>query len=171
MSIKKSHAKCSGCGGLLVFDAKSQNLICNNCNSQVEITKEFSNDKKKFTTDILTSKREKTTCNCTNCGASLNVEEKEISKKCPYCESSFVIEKEDINGLVPDLLIPFQYNKESAIEKYKAGVKKRKFLPNKFKKSPNLDSIFGTYIPVFSFDATTDSKYDGVLETDPLQMY
>lgn len=163
MSIKKSHAKCSGCGGMLIYDAKSQNLVCKSCSSQTEINKIPNFSKNDYSETIVASSRKKTTCNCSNCGASLEVEEREITKKCPYCESNFVVENQDINGLIPDLIIPFQFNKESAIQKYKSGVKKKHFLPNKFKKSPNLDNISGTYLPSFSFDTVTDSIYNGRL--------
>lgn len=161
MSIKKTHAKCSGCGGMLEFDAKTQSLVCKNCKSLIEIEKVPSIDKNIYTENITSSKRENKTSNCTNCGASLNIEEREITKTCPYCNSNFVLENEEINGLIPDLIIPFALSKESAIEKYKLNAKKKHFVPNKFKKSPNLDNIYGTYIPSFSFDATTDSIYNG----------
>jgi len=166
MSIKKSHAKCDGCGGMLVYDPKNQNLVCKNCHTQTEIIKENSSAKKDYSDFITTSKRSTSYTNCFNCGAKLEVKEQEITKTCPYCESNFVIDNKDLSGLTPDLIIPFQFNKESAIEKYKTNVKKKNFLPNKFKKSPNLDSIWGTYIPIFSFDANTFSNYEGVLETD-----
>ena len=53
-----------------------------------------------------------------------------------------------------------------AIEKFKEGVKKKHFLPNKFKKSPSFSSITSTYISSFSFDSNTTSQYEGTLAED-----
>lgn len=161
MGIKKSHAKCSGCGGMLVFDPSSQSLVCKNCHTLTEIKRLQSSEKNAYCENIISNNKTKKNSNCSNCGAKIEVKNLEITQKCPYCDSVFVLENEEINGLVPDLIIPFQFNKETAIQKYKDGVKKKHFLPNKFKKSPNLDNINAQFLPSFSFDTTTDSSYNG----------
>jgi len=161
MNQQKSHAKCSGCGGMLIFDPISQNLSCKNCHSLTEIKKIPNFDKNDYLETITSSENKTKNSNCSNCGAKIEVKNLEITQKCPYCDSVFVLENNEINGLVPDLIIPFQFNKEIAIQKYKDGVKKKHFLPNKFKKSPNLDNINAQFLPSFSFDTTTDSSYNG----------
>lgn len=163
MAIKKTHIKCSGCGNFLTFDPASQNLKCNTCLSLEEIEKIPSIEKNIYSENIKENIRENATCNCSSCGAGLELKEREITKTCSYCNSGFVVENEEINGLIPDLIIPFQFNKQTAIQKYIEGVKKKHFLPNKFKKSPNLDNILGTYVSSFSFDTNTDSTYSGRL--------
>lgn len=166
MSIKKTNARCTGCGGSLIFDSKSQNLICKNCNSQIEIDKVNKLIKKDYTCSSETSSIKGKSTNCSSCGALLEIKEREITKTCPYCNNNFVLELEEINGLKPDLIIPFQFDKKEAIEKFKQGVKKKHFLPNKFKKSPNFSKIDGTYISSFSFDSKTQSSYSGRLAKD-----
>ncbi|MBE5745723.1 MAG: hypothetical protein E7359_00325 [Clostridiales bacterium] len=163
MKIKKNHSKCSSCGGNLVYDAKSQNLFCNNCNRTIEIEKINCIDKKDYNLTTNTINNERKTTNCSSCGAQIEIKEREITKTCPYCNNNFVLEINEINGIKPDLIIPFQFNKEEAIEKYKLGVKKKFFLPNKFKKSADFSSIYGTYISSFSFDSYTKSTYNGRL--------
>lgn len=163
MSIKKTNAKCSGCSGDLVFNPNTQSLFCKNCKSETEIDKISSIEKKDYTPLNEIDNNEKKSTNCFNCGAKLDINEREITKTCPYCNNNFVLELEEIKGLKPDLIIPFQFDKDTAIEKYKQNVKKKFFLPNKFKKSPDYSTISGTYISSFSFDSFTESQYKGRL--------
>lgn len=169
MSVKKSNSKCLGCGGELKFSPESQALVCTICgrNHKFNINNnvlKFVYDKEKLKS-IDKSKSVKTT-NCSNCGASLSVNEREITKTCPYCESNFVLDKTEIVGLKPNSIIPFTFSKEKAIQYYKKNVKHKWFLPNKFKKNPNVDNVNGTYISCFSFDSNTVSEYNGALSID-----
>jgi len=85
MKIKKNHSKCSSCGGNLVYDAKSQNLFCNNCNRTIEIEKINCIDKKDYNLTTNTINNERKTTNCSSCGAQIEIKEREITKTCPYC--------------------------------------------------------------------------------------
>ena len=89
--------------------------------------------------------------------------EREITKICPYCGSNFVLNENEIVGLKPNCVIPFAFDKEKAIEYYKKNVKHKYYLPNKFKKEPNVESVFGTYISCGSFDCSTKSSFDGAI--------
>lgn len=169
MSVKKSNIKCLGCGGELKFSPQEQALVCKNCGRVHKF--ETKNNVLKFDFDaqnLVETNQEKTkkTTNCANCGALLEVEEREITKKCPYCESNFVLDKSEISGLKPNNIIPFAFSKEKAIEYYKKNVKHKWLLPNKFKKNPNIDNVSGTYISCFSFDSNTSSNYSGALSID-----
>lgn len=109
----------------------------------------------------------KTTTNCPNCGAKFQQNAQNITLSCPYCGTKFVKNNEEFSGLKPNNIIPFAFDKQKAIEFYKQNVKHKWFLPNKFKKNPNVDTVSGTYISCFSFDSFTISTYSGVLvETD-----
>ena len=165
MSVKKTNIKCLGCGGDLVFSGNHQVLLCKNCartqNFDVKknITKiDYANN---LEGDVKNNKPK--TTNCKNCGAKLEIKNREITKTCPYCSSNFVLDKSEIVGLKPNNIIPFAFSKEKAIEYYKKNVKHKWFLPNKFKKNPNIDHVNGTYISCFSFDSDTSSKYSGAL--------
>lgn len=163
MIVKKTNAKCAGCSGDLSFDPSTQHLICTNCKSEKDFEKIHSLDKSDYIINADNLNNEKKSTNCVNCGAKLEINEREITKQCPYCNNNFVLELDEISGLKPDLIIPFQFDKNTAIEKYKKNVKKKLFLPNKFKKSPSFTSIYGTYISSFSFDSHTESEYKGRL--------
>lgn len=160
----KTNIKCLGCGGELVYSISHHALFCPNCGRTLKFKAENGVIKKEYfdNLDNQTNNEEKTT-NCSSCGAKLKVNNREITKTCPYCSSNFVLDRSEIVGLKPDVILPFALDKIRAIEKYRQNVKKKWFLPNKFKKTPNLDNINGTYISCFIFDSKTHSSYSGTL--------
>ena len=103
---------------------------------------------------------------CSSCGSNIVLNALEVSSICPYCGSPCVIDESVDIGLKPDYIIPFKYSTEQVKELYKKGMKRKWFIPNKFKKSPPMDHIKGIYIPTFAFDAHTESDYSGILEED-----
>lgn len=160
--IKKSNNKCLNCGGNLIFSPQFEALYCNNCKSITKIIANKNNKKYNYVNNEVSEENNKSTStNCTNCGAFIQLDKREITKTCPYCDTNFVVDEKDIQGIKPTSVIPFSFDKEKAVEYYKNGIKKKHFLPNKFKASPSIDSIYGTYISCFSFDTDTFSKYSG----------
>ncbi len=168
-TIKSNQNKCATCGGILKFSPKDRALKCESCGGieKIDIKKEF--DKHYFDEDVKKSKEynefKKTNkvFKCSSCGSNVILNSLEISKLCPYCSSPCVIDpKEDI-GLKPDGIIPFKFGRKEASELYKKGIKKKWFLPNKFKKKPPIDEMKGVYVPSFSFDANASTTYYGKL--------
>lgn len=160
----KTNTKCLGCGGELTYSVTHHALYCPNCGRTLKFKVESGIIKKDYSPNLDKQiNNEKKTTNCACCGAKLDVKEREITKTCPYCGSNFVLDRSEIVGLKPDVIAPFMLDKNQAIEKYRQNVKRKLFLPNKFKKTPNLDKINGTYISCFMFDSKTSSTYNGTL--------
>lgn len=166
--MQHTNTKCLGCGGELNFSPNTQTLVCKNCQKQQKINSKKGIIKVDYSKQSQqeTKQSSTTTINCQSCGAKLTIKTNDYSGICPYCNSNFVNNTSTITGLKPNSIIPFNFDKEKAIEYYKAGVKKKFFLPNSFKKSPALDKITGTYIPCFSFDADTHSHFDGKISIE-----
>lgn len=100
---------------------------------------------------------------CTNCGATTVISRSELSKECPFCGTSNVVECEEMSGMRPDAVLPFLLTKEDAKERVVKWAKKKVFAPSKFKKSVNPEGMRGNYSPAFTFDADTYTRYSGVL--------
>lgn len=164
---KNLNRKCAGCGGNLNFSPDKQALVCDKCKSIYNIYADKNYKKISFNTSLENNvNKTQKNFNCPSCGAIINSSVREISTTCPYCNTNFVLNKENITGLKPNAIIPFTFNKQKAIEYFKKGIKKKYFLPNAFKKSPNLDKVSGTYISCFSFDSNTHSTYDGKISIE-----
>lgn len=162
-------SRCSSCGGNLVFSPKNQCLMCEKCSSispihsNINILKHNYDDYLKGESNETSSLPKKDITNCSTCGASINMKGLEYSGKCPYCDTSLVLNssKDNINI---DAIIPFKIDKDNLYEIYRQNVSKKWFIPNTFKKKPPMDKVKGYYIPSFSFDANSYSEYRGVLE-------
>lgn len=169
--LKRKSQKCPSCGGNMAFSPKDKGLKCVFCESVVPLTYDYDVKKHPYDSDAenLVDYKQFTQENkvfkCSNCGANVVLNSLEVAKRCPYCGSGYVAETDEMAGLQPDAIVPFKYSKDESTNLYVKKIKKKWFLPNKFKKAPPVDNISGVYIPCFSFDANTTTKYTGVLAT------
>lgn len=167
--LKNGNKKCSTCGGILVYSPSDRALRCLECDNVYPI--EASKDIKKHDySDSADSVRavdeweaQNKVMKCSNCGAAIVLNKLEYSKSCPYCSSPNVSPSKELPGLKPDAVVPFMFDKNAAREHFRANVKRRWFLPNKFKKSLPKAQLAGTYCTAFSFDIATHSTYKGRL--------
>ncbi|MEG1499558.1 MAG: hypothetical protein RR400_00590 [Clostridia bacterium] len=170
--LKNEIYKCSSCGGNLIFSPKDQELKCENCSRIFEIGKQNFKDKHTF---LLAKEKEKeylewTSANkvftCKNCGAKIIMKELEIAKVCAYCHSPYIVQEDELPGLVPDAVIPFKIDDKMASSHFAKNAKARFFVPREFKKKMPESEIKKFYVPAFSFDANSSSVYSGILERD-----
>lgn len=168
---KVINQKCEGCGGNMIFSPRTQSLFCPNCRGTRAIDAKMCCPKHTF--EERSSRQgvweeENKIVSCENCGASVVLNKLEYATKCPYCSSSLVVEIPSLPGLTPDSIIPFQFDKTEAAKKFVEGIKKKAFLPNKFKKQLPENEIQGVYVPTFLFDADSQSVYSGILAKDEI---
>lgn len=169
--IEVENSKCKNCGSDLVFDPKCQKLKCARCQSEFPITSEVVTYRADYIPnepDIDTHEwaKAKKEVHCKTCGATFEMKGYEFTRQCPYCESTYVMEKRELYGLKPDAVIPFMISKDQALEKFKEGIKGKFFVPSQFKKNLAKNNIQCLYAPSFTFDNDTSSQYEGVLERD-----
>ena len=170
--IKTNQASCPSCGATMRYSPEKTKLYCENCQTvkdidfQVITSKHDWEAREKNTAQIREWAQETKNLKCPNCGANVILNKLEYSKTCPYCGSSLVGDITELPSIAPDGIIPFIFGEEEAAKKYVKGMRKKWFLPNKFKKAPPTENIHGVYIPSFSYDAITKSKYSGTLATD-----
>jgi len=162
--IVAEYIKCDNCGANMQFNPDTQTLYCDSCGS----SKDFEKDRQvqelaisqAFENDEIYDK-ESSVYSCSNCGANVVVNADEVSSKCPFCQTPFVVKNSDLKGIKPNAIYPFTLGKEKAVEIAKKNVKKRWFCPSKFKKNVNVDNVKAMYVPCFTFDSKTQSVYSG----------
>lgn len=171
LNVASSNVKCKNCGSNVVFDPKTQSLVCPNCDShfpfdkkQEEIKHKIEESKEKDDTKKHDSwAKEMKVVKCDTCGAEIILSGLEISKTCPYCGSDYVTEQSVLPGLKPDVVIPFMFNESDAGDYFVKGIKKKFFAPRALKKKLPANKIHGIYVPTFTFDSDSVTKYQGVL--------
>jgi hypothetical protein len=100
---------------------------------------------------------------CKNCGARPVLPRTTVATTCPYCHSSVVLDADSLGTVKPDSVIPFEVPVENAQSSILAWRKKRYFAPNSFRKKLDIDSVHGVYMPIWTFDFYTTTKYSGTL--------
>ncbi len=120
--------QCPNCGGELVFDIKSQKVICRSCNSK------FRPESLKDSTQAEESSMETTVFTCPNCGGELMAPEGSTVDYCSFC-GSFVTLKSRLEKIRrPEYIAPFKLDEEDCIEAYRKKIKTNIFLPRTYLK-------------------------------------
>ena len=158
-------AKCSSCGANMTFDPVKGSLLCPFCGTEKQILSKTAEelDFKRILEGNNSWGEETHVFRCENCGAKEVLDKSEIATTCSFCGTSHVVATDELSGLKPNAVVPFAIILEQAVEKVKAWARKKIFAPRSFKKSVRPEEVRGIYNPAFSFDADTDSYYQGVL--------
>ncbi|MBQ7884957.1 MAG: hypothetical protein IJ318_02550 [Clostridia bacterium] len=171
-TVKANDCSCPSCGAAMRYRPEIAKLFCENCQTSKDILCEALTQKHDYSDMEKHSKKtrdwqeETKNLKCPNCGANVVLNKLQYSSSCPYCESNLVSSDKQDESIAPDGIIPFLFSDQDASKKYVEGLKKKWFLPNKFKKSPPVESIHGVYVPIFGFDSQTTSRYVGRLAKD-----
>ena len=158
--------KCPQCGATISFDPKSGNLHCDYCGFECELPKadeekavcemDFNAalQKESFEWGI-----EKKSVECKSCGAVSIYDALETAAVCPFCGSNHVMPASDQNSIAPGGVCPFSVTKENAGAAFTKWLSKKFFAPNKAKKSARPDAFQGVYLPYWTYDAQTFSRF------------
>ena len=162
MSMTTLAYNCPNCGAELYFNADKQKMCCEFCLSEYTDEEIKSSDSAKTAENK--ANEAKDFCEhmdeyvCPNCGAEVIADENTAASICTYCHSPIVLKGKLGGQLMPDKIVPFAYGKEEAINKFRAFIKKKWFLPKNFAKKEQLEKISGVYYPFWVTDADTYSE-------------
>ena len=161
--------KCPNCGAALKFDAKSQKIVCEFCGSEFdpEQVKKYNEElsqkaEDKFEWEESTeefSKEESASLNlytCNSCGGEVYADANTSATTCPYCGNPVILKGRLQGALKPDYVIPFKNTNEDLIPVMQKYLKKKIFLPGKFKTENEIKEIKGVYVPFWIHDADVD---------------
>lgn len=159
---KQTHiSKCENCGADMLYDPKTQGLLCPYCSSQKEIVKiptyiRNYNEERELGGVIDDFKQ---VYKCPNCGGEVEFDSYEMATACPFCSATNVVKLKNEKGLKPDGILPFLYTKEMAFEAGKNWIKKKFFAHGAFKKNFKADNLKGVYVPSYLFSSNTYTSY------------
>ncbi|MFD2355572.1 hypothetical protein ACFSTC_49355 [Nonomuraea ferruginea] len=95
---------------------------------------------------------------CPGCGA--RTESDAISKDCQFCGTALVAGSTG-DEIAPEAVLPFALDKGAARDALRTWTRSRWFAPNRLKKVTEAESMKSTYLPHWTFDASTFSHYSG----------
>ena len=116
--------------------------------------------------DIKADAKDIITLKCSSCGAEVVIDTKESAHaRCHWCRHTITINEQIPNGAIPDVVLPFSVTKQTAEEKIKTFVEKRKFFAlTKFKNEFTTENIMGVYFPYMLVDVNAHANLDGTGE-------
>ncbi len=170
-TLKETDRKCPNCGAAMQFDPLRNGLSCAYCGYFEEIpieTNEKGAGKSAEELDLFSESNtegydwgtKSKVIICKSCGAESIYDELQIADVCPYCGSNQVMEaSEDLKTLAPGGVVPFRIDEKKAGGLFTQWIKKRFFCPRKAKQSAKPEAFKGVYLPYWTYDARTTTKY------------
>lgn len=164
--------KCPCCGGALHFESDTQKMKCPYCEAEIE-TEALRQMDELLDDDIPEEITWENTAGgqwdgeesdlrsytCQSCGGQIVTDATTAATQCPYCGNNVVMAGNLSGTLRPDVVIPFQLDKEAAVAAYTKHLKGKVLLPKNFKETNHIREIKGVYVPVWLFDADTKSSF------------
>jgi len=99
---------------------------------------------------------------CTGCGATVLLEDKVVTKECPFCGTHLENKPESAAGMIPpESLVPFAVELRAAREAFTTWLGDLWFAPSELKTVANLGRLSGVYVPYWTYDAMTYTAYRG----------
>lgn len=165
--------KCPSCGGKLEFNAGQQEMVCPFCDSAIDVAalqamdavlnEQQANAGGGFEAQTGEEWSQGETAgmrvyHCQTCGGEVMADETTSATTCPYCDNPVVMSGQLSGVLKPELVIPFKLDKEQAKKALMEHMSGKFLLPKVFKSENHIDEIKGLYVPVWLYEAGTDSQ-------------
>ena len=99
---------------------------------------------------------------CTGCGATVQFDPPQVAGTCPFCAANIVAQPKDSDPLIaPDGVLPFTVPKDQAAARVRDWIASRWFAPDALAAVARPEGIRGMYLPFWTFDAKTNTRYTG----------
>lgn len=175
---------CQGCGARLTFKPGSESLTCEYCGHEQAIAASTSEGSAEGEVAVLPaeivehdfrdarrSARRKPAAelmdggqevNCSSCGATTVLSKQ--AGNCPYCDSPVVASTasaQDEGVIVPESVLPFKLTERHARDEFVKWIKSLWFAPNDLKSRTSAEAVDGVYLPYWTYDSNTTTRYSG----------
>ncbi|MFH5802853.1 hypothetical protein [Alienimonas sp. DA493] len=166
---------CPTCGAALEFHIGSQGLKCPFCGAEetVEQAEDAAVEERDFQA-MLTRLRETHDAGshqydemrevrCRSCGGTVLFAGTVTGTECPYCATPLQLDaaEQAKSRIALDGVLPFQVSEKQAAKNLKEWVASRWFAPNDFRKRGVRGKFNGVYLPYWTFDSLTFTRYHG----------
>ena len=169
----ESRYPCAQCGAQLRFAPGQTELACDHCGHVQAIP--AAGDRKRARAlqehplaqglrDDLpgTEMEEVRTTTCTSCGAQIEFQGAAHATECPFCASPVVVDTGATRLIKPQALVPFQLTEDQARSAMVKWMGSLWFAPSTLLEYARKGrAMNGIYVPFWTFDAATQSRYTG----------
>ena len=162
---------CDNCGSDLRFDPGSHQLICDHCGNTQSIDNDHSTkggirelDFRNALADKLPEAEieETRVLTCPNCGARTEFDADIHAAECPFCATPVVTDTGVDRHIKPRGVLPFELDERQARGALTDWLGSLWFAPNGLREYARKGrKMNGIYVPYWTFDANTKSRYSG----------
>ena len=161
---------CDTCGSDLRYDPEGRRLACDHCGNSQEISggggtggiKEL--DFRAALSDQLSEEEieETNVVTCPNCGAQTAFDSSVHAGECPFCATPVVTDTGTHRHIKPRGLLPFSLDESASRVVLAEWLGSLWFAPSGLMEYARKGrKMNGIYVPYWTFDADTQSRYDG----------
>jgi DNA-directed RNA polymerase subunit M/transcription elongation factor TFIIS len=162
---------CPNCGASLSYKPGTTQLICEHCGSSFEIKGEGQVQDAQKENDLAPAlageaqsslqQEQVYVVKCPACGAETAMEKNIFSSECSFCGSPLTVKPDARTVANPQAVLPFKLEKQAATLQFSNWLRRLWFAPNNLKKIASSDRLNGIYLPFWTYDANTESAYQG----------
>lgn len=164
---------CAQCGAQLRFAPGQLRLSCDHCGHEQGIPASDSSSKAKALREIPLAmgldaepsgaiSQDIRTSHCPGCGAVVEMAGAVTARECPYCATPVVADQKALRRITPQALVPFVLTEDQARDALTKWLGSLWFAPNNLLEFTRKGrAMSGLYVPFWTFDADTASRYSG----------
>jgi DNA-directed RNA polymerase subunit RPC12/RpoP len=159
-----SSYKCGGCGARVEFAPGTNVLRCPYCGHEQQVASAGRAVREHAYAEVLHMQRKPVASLgrafvCQRCGA--HTESNALSDTCQFCGAPLVADAHAGDQIAPEAVLPFGVDRPAVREALRKWVSSRWFAPSRLKKVTEAETLRGTYLPHWTYDARTVSDYTG----------
>lgn len=168
---EKAHRfRCPGCGAELHFAPEGGNLTCPYCGREESIEPPAGAVEERSYEQYLQLHPDRMgtlaagalEVACQTCGATVTFAPPTVAGECDFCGSSLVAQPRSADPvLAPEGVLPFRVTRDAASASVGKWMGSLWFAPNALKRLAAHEGIGGVYIPFWTYDAYTATRYAG----------
>lgn len=162
---------CNNCGADLRFDPGNHRMICDHCGNieEIEGAGPWTSSIKELDFERAVQNRlpeedieETRVVSCPNCGAQTEFDPDVHAAECPFCATPVVTDTGPHRHIKPRGLLPFHLDEGTARDAMVDWLGSLWFAPNGLSEYARKGRrMNGIYVPYWTFDADTKSRYKG----------
>lgn len=164
---------CSQCGAQLRYAPGQTHLVCAHCGHEQDIPAEPPRTRARALQELDLARglgddlssadmEEVRTTSCPGCGARIEVTGATHATSCPFCDTPVVLDTGSARQIKPQALVPFVLSESEARQRMIAWMGSLWFAPGTLLEYARKGrALTGIYVPFWTFDAATASRYSG----------
>jgi DNA-directed RNA polymerase subunit RPC12/RpoP len=164
-----NHFLCPNCGANMVFDPRAGKLACPYCEHAQEIQADGVVEERSYeqflrpdASQLQPMAVNAMQVNCSSCGAIINFTPPETATECNFCGGKIVAQPKAADPLIaPEGVLPFRVPDSQANQNLRNWISSRWFAPSKLKDFARPEKLSSIYIPYWTYDAFSKSRYSG----------